>query len=599
MNRAVSRLKDSQASGAAPTGPPRSASRRALALLRPHLGGALFVLAMAAVGAACTAFFAWAAGPAIQLIFQPFSATSDLLDALHGSPHAAILALAVGLLGVGLLRALASYAGSVRMLRIEEDILADLRRRLHERVLRRDLASPAPGSAVELGARIAYEVQAVRLVLSLGVAGSVNNVAVATGLAILALRLDPLLATTGLVMLPLVAASTARLSRLAREAQHHNLTTQAELAARAGEDAGHVGAIRSAGALEQREAAFLRDSTRAHAAALRSGRLMALVGPTTQLAGAVAAALALIAAALVDRDVEPQTWISLVAALLLLYRPVRGLSQTAHALSAGLASLDRIDELERMPLSSVAQGDRPLPVMQRSLRLEDVRFAWPPGSTSAVRASVLDGVSLEIAAGESVALVGESGAGKSTLLRIAAGLLAPTSGRVRIDGLDLSDVRAEDLPASVGYVGQEPALFRGSVTANIALADPQPDAQRVAEAAREAGADGFIRKLDAGYDSLLSADGLELSAGERQRLCIARALYSGAPLLILDEPTAALDAETEALLGRTIDALAEGHGLLIASHRRETIARADRVLRLEAGALEELVGDALRKALEP
>jgi len=595
LNRSVATVKKSEGSSEAPVEArvtaPKATLWRALDLLRPHLGGALFVLAMAGVGGACTAFFAWAAGPAIQLIFQPNSMDSALYVALHQNSRAAVLTLAFGLLGVGLVRALASYAGSMRMLRIEEDILAALRTRLHERVLGRDLGRAAPGSAAELGARIAYEVQAVRMVLSLGVAGTVNNVAVATGLAILAFRLDSLLATIGLVTLPLVALSTTRLARLARKAQRRSLSTQADLAARAGEDAAHVGAIRSAGAAARRRAGFDQGTARVREAAMRSGRLMALVGPTTQLAGAIAASLALVAAVTVDRELSPQTWISLVAALLLIYRPVRGLSQTVHALSSGLASLDRLEELENLPLTTVAQGQDALPAMQRSLRLEGVHFSWPTVSGTDGAAPVLDGVDLELRAGESVALVGESGVGKSTLLRIAAGLLAPSSGRVCVDDVDVSSVRGDDLPRSVGYVGQEAALFRGSVASNIALAELEPDAERVAQAAREAGADAFICKLPAGYDSILSADGRELSAGERQRLCIARALYAGAPLLILDEPTAALDAETEARLGETIDALAGRHALLIASHRFETIARADRVVRLEGGKLHETSGD--------
>jgi ABC-type multidrug transport system fused ATPase/permease subunit len=196
-------------------------------------------------------------------------------------------------------------------------------------------------------------------------------------------------------------------------------------------------------------------------------------------------------------------------------------------------------------------------------------------------------VTLEARPGETVALVGPTGAGKSTLVSLLPRFFDPWDGRVELDGQDLRSLRLADLRAQVALVLQEPFLLPLTVAENVAYGRPGATHAEVVAAARAANADGFIRGLSGGYDTVIGERGATLSGGQRQRLAIARALVKDAPILILDEPTSALDAETEALLMEALARLMAGRTTFIIAHRLSTIRAADRVAVLEDGRIVE------------
>ncbi|MFC9974551.1 thiol reductant ABC exporter subunit CydD [Spirillospora sp. NPDC127200] len=217
--------------------------------------------------------------------------------------------------------------------------------------------------------------------------------------------------------------------------------------------------------------------------------------------------------------------------------------------------------------------------------VEDLTVRYPGADRPA-----LEGVSLRVAPGERVALAGPSGAGKSTLLLVLAGLVSPTGGRVLVDGVDLADLVAEPggaglarWRARLGWVPQRPHLFAASVADNIALGVPDAALAQIARAARAADAEEFIERLPGGYGTVLGEGGAGLSAGQRQRLAIARAYLTGAPLMLLDEPTARLDLHSEQVLVRAAARLLEGRTALIVAHRPALLGVADRVVRLQDG----------------
>ncbi|HYX19996.1 MAG TPA: ATP-binding cassette domain-containing protein, partial [Thermoanaerobaculia bacterium] len=221
-----------------------------------------------------------------------------------------------------------------------------------------------------------------------------------------------------------------------------------------------------------------------------------------------------------------------------------------------------------------------LPPFSSRLRWEGVHFAYG-------LEKVLQGVDLTIARGETLALVGPSGAGKTTLVNLLPRLYDPTSGRVTIDGADLRDVTLRSLRLQIGLVTQETILFDTSVRENIAYGEKTPSEERVRAAARAACADEFIERLPQGYDSPVGEGGRRLSGGQRQRLAIARAIYKDAPILILDEATSQLDAESEALVARALSNLMRGRTTLVIAHRLSTVRRADRIAVLEGGRIVE------------
>ena len=230
-----------------------------------------------------------------------------------------------------------------------------------------------------------------------------------------------------------------------------------------------------------------------------------------------------------------------------------------------------------------APGAEPLPNPARGhVRLEGIVFGYEPGRP------VLKEISLEVMPGETVALVGATGAGKTTLVSLIPRLFDPWEGRVLVDGRDVRAATLSSVRARVALVLQDPFLLPVSIADNIAYGRPDASREAIVAAAVAANADGFIRRLPNGYDELIGERGVTLSSGQRQRLAIARALLKDASLLILDEPTAALDAGTEALVMEAIERLSCGRTTIVIAHRPATVRRADRVVALDRGRLADI-----------
>ncbi|WP_328696282.1 thiol reductant ABC exporter subunit CydD [Streptomyces sp. NBC_00342] len=267
------------------------------------------------------------------------------------------------------------------------------------------------------------------------------------------------------------------------------------------------------------------------------------------------------------------------------YLPLRQVGAQYHAAAEGLSAAEEIfSVLETEP---PAGGTREVPP---SLRLElegvTVRHA---GRTE----PSLAGASLVVEEGETVALVGPSGVGKSTLLNVVLGFAAPDEGRVRVGGTDLADLSPERWRERIAWVPQRPHLFAGTIAENVRLARPEADDCAVTAALRDAGAYDFVAALPDGAATLLGEDGAGLSAGQRQRLALARAFLADRPLLLLDEPTASLDGETEAGIVEAVRRLAAGRTVLLVVHRPALLSVADRVVTLEPDATAGPAGPAV------
>jgi ABC-type multidrug transport system fused ATPase/permease subunit len=219
---------------------------------------------------------------------------------------------------------------------------------------------------------------------------------------------------------------------------------------------------------------------------------------------------------------------------------------------------------------------------QATVRFEGITFRYPSRAEPAVM-----GLDLELRPGETVALTGESGAGKSTVAHLLLGLLRPSAGRITVAGVPLDELDADAWRRLIAWVPQHPTVFHGTVAGNIRLGDSAASGERVREAARLAQADVFIRDLPEGYDTVIGDGGRQLSAGERRRVALARALLRDAPLIVLDEPTADLDPETAAALALELERAGETRTMLVIAHRRELTAHADRLVRLANGAVEK------------
>jgi ATP-binding cassette subfamily B protein/subfamily B ATP-binding cassette protein MsbA len=265
-----------------------------------------------------------------------------------------------------------------------------------------------------------------------------------------------------------------------------------------------------------------------------------------------------------------------------LYGPLEALMYAPSTTQAAAGSARRVLELldTRRDVEDQPHARR-VPRLRGRVRLEDVSFGYDAGRP------VLEHVSLDVAPDSMVAIVGPTGAGKSTLVSLVPRFYDPWSGRVTIDGTDVRDIELKSLRSQIAVVLQEPFLFPMSIADNIAYARPHASRREIEAAAHAANAHSFIERLPDGYDTVVGERGASLSGGERQRISVARAILKDAPILILDEPTSAVDAQTEAMLLEAIERLTRGRATIVIAHRMTTVARADRILVLDHGSIAE------------
>jgi ATP-binding cassette subfamily C protein CydD len=262
--------------------------------------------------------------------------------------------------------------------------------------------------------------------------------------------------------------------------------------------------------------------------------------------------------------------------------PLRALGTRFHAAAEGTAAAEQVFEILDEPLDEPGGRRGPVP---GEIRFEEVTVRFPGQERP-----VLDRFSFVVRPGERVALVGPSGAGKSTVLHLLLGFVVPDGGRILVDGVDLRELDIDEWRRRVAWVPQHPHLFAATVADNIRLGAPGASMDRVRAAARAAHADEFIRQRPAGYRSRLSERGADLSAGQRQRIAVARAYLKDAPVVLLDEPTARLDLRSEAALTASAGEVLRGRTAIMVAHRPALLAAADRVVRVRDGAVESPLG---------
>ena len=311
-------------------------------------------------------------------------------------------------------------------------------------------------------------------------------------------------------------------------------------------------------------------------------RVAFLSGTVLELAATLGIALVAVTVGvrLVDGGLGLEAGLTVLVLAPELYLPLRNLAAQFHASADGLAVAERLLDLVEEPEDVSAGGVEPPSPREATVRLEGVSFSYP-----ARRGTVLTEVDLALEPGETVALTGPSGGGKSTIAALLLLLAEPTAGRVTAGGVDLAGCDPVAWRAQVAWVPQRPTLFRGTVADNIRLGDGAAGDSAVREAALLAGADAFVRELPDGYGTVVGDGGRPLSAGQVRRIALARAFLRGAPLVILDEPTADLDPASAELVGDAVDRMLNGPTVLLITHRPELEARADRVVRLGGGQM--------------
>ena len=488
---------------------------------------------------------------------------------------------------VGLL-ALAAALGAARTAftgRLGERLMESLRVRTFGHMQRQGMDFYTGERAGVLLTRMTSDIEALAVLFNEGIVNFAVQALTLLVITVLLFNYDPLLAVITLAAaLPATLASSLWFRRRAA-ADYRNVRD------RIGELLGNLqeslAGIRVIAAHDRREASVAehRRVVIAHRDAnLRASRANSLYGPGSEAIGIATQAVLLAAGGAMTASGRITVG-ELAAYLLFLtafFAPVQALVQLYNSYQQGGAAIAKLRELFGTdPTVTERPGAAVLAPARGEIRLDGVCFAYGDGR------GVLHDVSLHIAPGETVALVGETGAGKSTVARLIARLYDPTAGSVRIDGHDLRDVTLTSLRSQIGVVSQEPFLFAGTVRDNVGFARPGADDAELHEALRAVGIDEVVERLG-GLDGVVHERGSTLSAGERQLLALARAFVSQPRVLVLDEATSNLDLRSEAQIEQALDVVLSGRTAVVIAHRLATARRADRIAVLDDGRIVEI-----------
>ena len=491
------------------------------------------------------------------------------------------------LIGVVVARAAAAWGFEVAGRRAAGDVLSKLRLDLVEQRLRGQPAALDGAASAEAATTAVAGVDALETAFARYLPQVVLAVVVPVAVLCLVASLDLLAAGVMLLTLPLVPLFMWLVGRHTERRTRERWQALTLLAGHFSDVVRGLPTLRAFNRGQAQTAQIDEVSDRYRRATMGTLRVAFLSGAVLELAATLSIALVAVTVGvrLVHGSIAFETALTVLVLAPELYLPLRNLAAQYHASADGLAVSERLLGLiEQPPAVSVGTRTPPSP-REATVRLEGVSFAYP-----ARPASVLESVDLELAPGETVALVGPSGSGKSTAASLLLRLCEPTRGRVTADEIDLESCDAAAWRAQVAWVPQRPTLFRGTVADNIRLGDQAASDERVRSAAQLAGADGFVRDLPDGYETVVGDGGRPLSAGERQRIALARAFLRDAPLVVLDEPTANLDPQSAEQVGDAVERLRHGRTVLLIAHRPELAARADRVVRIEAGRIVDQVG---------
>ena len=492
--------------------------------------------------------------------------------------------LAFEALALFVMRGAATYGSLVVLSRIGNRIVATAQRRVFERLLNQNIAYFQDRHSSEFIARLAFAANGVRDALQLVVQGFARDLVSVSGLLFVMIVRDPTMAAGALLALPVAAFFVSRILKRVREFAKRSFDGSTLIVQTMGETVLGARIVRSfnlEGEMRERMSRAIRTVERSANRIAAGGGLATMLADS--LAGcAIAFAIFYGSWRVAVQHADVGAFASFLGALLLAYEPAKRIGRFPVDIQNGLVGARLIYEVLDAPLGDAPRRGLPkLRVTGGLVEIQKAKFAYRVGE-EAIRG--LDFVALP---NQTTALVGPSGGGKSTILGLVQRFYAPSAGRILIDGQDLAEVDLASLRDNIAFVSQDVFLFRGTIRDNIALGKPGATEVEIVAAAREAHAHDFILQFATGYGTNVGEQGAQLSGGQRQRVAIARALLKNAPILLLDEPTAALDSESEREVQKALDALREGRTTIVVAHRLQTIIGADRIFVIDAGAAVE------------
>ena len=539
--------------------------------LKPHWPAFAAAMVCAAVTGALSGVLSWLLEPAVRRLF------------LHPDP-AALIALPAAIAAVGVARGAAQLGQAVLTNQVGNRLVAEVQIRLFGHLMRADLGRLRQAHTGSYVSSVLYDAGLIREAATSGLVNYTQNLLTVVAAAVVLVVEDAVLALIVLVAAPVIGLIMRSFVKRTNAAAVEAMEETSSLSTAVMESLDGVKIVKIENREADEEARVGEVINRRLAHLIRGANAKALAAPATDTVMAVVVAVIIAYAgwrSLHGRE-EIAHLMAFIVALAFAAQALRFLANYQTVLAEGLAAAARLFQaLDVAPEIADRPDARTLGRAQGALRFEDVRFSYTQETPA------LDGVSLEVARGQTVALVGPSGGGKSTILNLIPRFYDVDGGRITLDGEDIRELTLRSLREQIALVTQEPFLFDDSIRANIAYAQPLASAAEIIAAARHAAAHEFIEEIPGGYDAQVGEAGARLSGGQRQRIAIARAFLKDAPILLLDEATSALDTESEAKVQEALARLMAGRTTILIAHRLSTVRGADVIYVVDRGRVVE------------
>jgi ATP-binding cassette, subfamily B, bacterial len=510
---------------------------------------------------------------------------SSLVTLIFGQQTRELLYFVLAtVIAIAALNAASSYMQDFFMPRISHWVIHDVRRQLYWHIQRLSLAYHDERRIGDLLSTLTGDIEAIRALVEQALIGLVINSLTLVGMIAIMLAIDWRFALLALSIVPPLFAAVYRLTRQIKQASRDVRRREGAVAAVAQEVLSSIRVVQAFTREDYEQARFEREHEQRVSAGIRARTLQARLRPTAELLVACGTVLVLWYGArqVLAGSLMPGALLVFLNYLTRLYKPMKELSKQTDIMSRAGAGLERITNiLDTEQEVGDLPGAKPAPQFRGRIALKGVSFAYRAGER------VLKDISFIVEPGEVVALVGSTGSGKTTLVSLIPRFHDPEAGQVCVDGRDVRSYTLASLRSQIGLVLQETVLFYGTVRDNIAYGRPEASFDEIVAATKAANAHEFIERLPSGYDTLIGERGVTLSGGQRQRLAIARTVIRDSPIVLLDEPTTGLDANSEALVLEGLSRLIAGRTAIIVAHRLATIRRAHTILVIERGEIVE------------
>ena len=509
------------------------------------------------------------------------------IDKVFGDQDTTMLLLIpVGVVAISVARGAATYGSNVIMGFVGQRTTSNLQRDLFAHLVRGDLARITKQHSGEYISIFMNDATRLRDTVNTTIINIVRHLLTVVALTIFMYVMNVQMALIyTMIVIPLGVVFMRRLGRVTRKASRQGLEEIGGLSTLISETLGGLRIVKAYGqeADQITRAGSTIDTLLSYT--MRSVRARAAASPAIEMLAGIAIGVIIFYGGYqsTQGNLTAGEFMGFISALLMAYQPLRAVANLQTVLQEGVSAGERIFTVLDASDEIIDKTDAPsLEIHRGAINFENVTFGYAGRDTPA-----LNGISLEVPAGQTVALVGASGSGKSTLLNLTLRFFDIDTGSITIDGQNICDVSLDSLRAATALVTQEPFLFDDTIAKNIAFGKVDATQADIEQAAQTAAAHEFICALPQGYETHVGEGGIRLSGGQKQRLAIARAILKDAPILLLDEATSALDTVSEAQVQKALEKLLEGRTALIIAHRLSTVMHADRIYVLEQGRLRE------------